>query len=220
MKGKYNLSVIMKRAWVIYRKGNGQITWSDALKESWSIAKNGISAKDFDGIYNKYYNMVFYHVMSKVNLNREIAEEITSDTFMAAYNHLANYNVHMAKINTWLLTIAGRKVIDLSRSKQYKKSANTNLVDGYTDEAGNSTYEFDGHVENPEEVMQGKELRSKIDVALSELEDKYRIPAVMAIIDGMKYEKISKVLDLPVNTVKTRVARAKQQLQEKLKGVL
>lgn len=219
MKAKYDLSLIMKRAWVILRKSNGQKSWSDCLKESWSIAKNGITANDFNAIYNKYYNMVFYHVIQKVSV-REIAEEITSDTFVAAHTHLANYDVHMAKLNTWLITIAGRKVIDYYRSKANNKQSQTTYVDGYTDEDGNSSYEFDGHVSNPQEVMEGNELSEKIECALSELDDKYKVPAILNIVDGYKYEKIATMLDIPLNTVKTRIARAKVQLQEKLKGVI
>lgn len=220
MKAKYNKSVIMKRAWVIYRKNNGQLSWSDSLKESWSIAKNGISAKDFKDVYKKYHGMVFYYVHGKIfNGNSLDVEEIVNDVFSKVYQNWHTYNIAKGKINTWILNIAKNCVIDLSRSKQYKKSSQVDLIDGYTDEAGNSTYEFDSHTTTPQEVMEGKELKAKIDLALSELDEKYRVPALMSLIDGMKQEKIAAKLDIPLNTVKTRIARAKQQLQESLKGV-
>lgn len=220
MKKRYDLSVIMKRAWVIYRKSNGQLSWSDSLKQSWSIAKNGIPATDFNKIYKQYHGMVFYYVHGKIfNGNSLEVEEVVNDVFVKVSQNLATYDHTKGKINTWILNIAKNCVIDLSRSKQYKKSSQVDLIDGYTDEAGNSTYEFDSHTTTPQEVMEGKELRVKIDLALSELDDKYRIPALMSLMEGMKYEKIAAQLDLPLNTVKTRIVRAKQQLQEKLKGV-
>lgn len=219
MKAKYNKSVIMKRAWSILRKSNGQISWSDCLKQSWEIAKNGITANDFNTVYKKYHGLVNHYVHTNIYNNPILSEEVVNDVFVKVSQNLANYDYTKGKLNTWILNIAKNCIIDLSRSKQYKKSSQVDLIDGYTDEAGNSTYEFDSHTSTPQEVMEGKELKAKIDLALSGLDDKYRIPALMSLMEGMKYEKIAAKLDLPLNTVKTRIARAKQQLQESLKGV-
>ena len=178
-----------------------------------------INQMEFSVIYKKYYNMVFYHIFQKIPI-REIAEEITSDTFLAAHNHICDYDEHISKLNTWLIIIAKHKVIDYYRSKANNKHSKTTYVDGYTNDEGENVYEFNANVRNPEEELEGKELRTKINGALSELDEKYMVIATMNIIDGMKYEKIADMLNIPLNTVKTRIARAKLLLQEKLKGVI
>jgi RNA polymerase sigma-70 factor (ECF subfamily) len=179
---------------------------------------SAITNANFSEVYAKNYNMVYTHILYNVNRNIQVAQELTNDVFMSAYTHMATYNSSY-KISTWLITIAKNKVIDYFRSKQYKNKSCQDLVDGYTDENGNSTYEFTDFADNPEEIMQAKELKGKINAALSDLDEKYR-NAVLMSLEGVKYEKIAEMLEMPVNTVKTRVSRAKMQLQEKLKGVL
>jgi hypothetical protein len=95
MKAKktYNKSEIMRRAWVIFRSNNNVNTFSDALKQSWSIAKNGTSIVSFSQIYSEHYNKVLNFVSSKIKGRREIAEEITQDVFIKVNEHIKNYDV-------------------------------------------------------------------------------------------------------------------------------
>jgi RNA polymerase sigma-70 factor (ECF subfamily) len=217
---KYNLSVIMRRAWKIYRENNGKLSWSDCLKQSWSIAKNGINANDFNGIYKEFHGMVFYYVHGKIfNGNSLEVEEIVNDVFTKVYQNLANYDYTKAKLNTWIINIAKNCIIDLSRSKQYKKSSQVDLIDGYKDESGNETYQINAHDLNGQERLENKELGNRLNNAFNGLSEKYREVAKMALIEKMSIKEISTVLDKPENTVKVQIMRAKEMLREKLQGV-
>ena len=216
---KYNLSVIMKRAWVILRKSNGQTTWSDCLKQSWEIAKNGITTKDFDAIYKKYYNQVYFFVNGRLFGNTIIAEEITNDVFSKAYKHLVNYDVMRSQLNTWLFTIAKNSVIDYGRSKQYKKSTHVDLIDGYVDESGKETYQVGCDNNNGQTNMENKELAATISNALNSLNERDRELSVLFFMEERSYEEISEIMDIPLGTVKGTLNRCRAKLQKKLQGV-
>lgn len=171
--------------------------------------------ENFSTIYQRYYSTVFNYIVIKVK-TAEIAEEITNDTFIAASNN--HFDESKSKYSTWLLNIAKNKVIDFYRSKANNNQSQNTYIDGFTDEQGNSTFEIVSKSRNPQQILQGKELMQTIQTAINNLPEKYK-QAIMLSLDGMKYEKIAKVLNMPVNTVKTRVARGKLQLQETLRGV-
>jgi RNA polymerase sigma factor (sigma-70 family) len=218
-KKKYNLSVIMKRAWVIYRKSNGKLTWSDALKQSWEIAKNGITTTDFSLLYKKYYQQVYFFVNSKLFGNTIIAEEITNDVFTKAYKHLENYDVMRSQLNTWLMTIAKNAVIDYSRSKQYKKSTQVDLIDGYVDESGKETYEFGSDMMDGQNNMENKELGATISKAFEGLSERDRELSMLFFIEEKTYEEIVEIMDIPLGTVKGTLNRCRAKLQKKLQRV-
>ena len=56
--------------------------------------------------------------------------------------------------------------------------------------------------------------------ALAELPPEYRTALVLSEIDGMKYEEIAEQMGCPVGTVRSRIHRARQELKQKLQGVL
>lgn len=226
MEKRYELqSNALKNAWNIYHKNNGKVSWSQSCKFGWKLAKEGKLLKKeivvkltIDHVYATYRSQVYAFIFNIVK-NKELAEDITSDTFVKVCEKLHTYDSQKSKLNTWLLTIAKNIIIDGSRSKAEKNNAKTDLVDGYTDENGDSIYEFNAHTLTPEDITENNELRKSIDIALSELNEKYRVAAIMGIVDGMEYKEISELLNIPINTVKTHIARAKAALQKSLKGV-
>ena len=216
-KKTYNKSLIMKRAWVIYRKNNGQITWSDALKQSWEIAKNGLTTKDFDAIYKKYYPQVFRWVNNRLFSNSIEVEEITNDVFVKAYKHLENYDVMKAQLNTWLFTIAKNAVIDLSRSKQYKKASQVELIDGYMDDEGRETYEFGSDIMDGQNCLQGKELLTQVKEIIAGFKNsRDRELCTLALLDELSYGEIAEIMDIPLGTVKGTLNRCRAKLQKKI----
>lgn len=61
-------------------------------------------------------------------------------------------------------------------------------------------------------------LREELQAAISELPDKYREPLVLREYQGLSYQAIADVLDLPINTVRTRILRARRSLRERLEA--
>ena len=71
----------------------------------------------------------------------------------------------------------------------------------------------------PEQEFLDKLLREDLDRALAALPDHYRVVVVMADIEGLKYGEIAETLDVPIGTVRSRLARARSALQRMLWNV-
>ena len=74
--------------------------------------------------------------------------------------------------------------------------------------------------DNPAESLERQERCRQVRWAIAQLADEYRSVLVLREIDGCPYETIAEVLDLPLNTVRSRLHRAQLQLKEALKDML
>jgi RNA polymerase sigma-70 factor (ECF subfamily) len=72
---------------------------------------------------------------------------------------------------------------------------------------------------NPEQAFLDKLLRADLDRALAALPEHYRVAVVLADVEGLKYGEIAETLDVPVGTVRSRLARARSALQRMLWNV-
>jgi len=213
-KKQYNKSEIMRRAWKIFRSNN-DLTFSESLKQSWNIAKNGTAKVDFNQIYKEHYNKVINFISAKIGNKREIAEEIAQDTFVKVNEHLQKYDVYKGKLTTWIYTIANNKVIDYYRGD---KSNYMVAVDGFVNDEGEPTYQFKDTV-NSDEAVNSEDTMSSVDHAMDVLNDKEKTIATMYFIDQMKYKEIAEQLNAPMGTVKGMVNRVRNKLQTQLESV-
>lgn len=209
---KYNKSVIMRRAWVIFRKEN-DLTFPESLKKSWYIAKNGKNNNTFEEVYNKNYNQILYFVNGWVK-NMIEAEDITAKVFIKLNENFDKYDVYQAKISTYLHVIAKSMIIDFFRTNHKDKYVN---VDNFVNNDGKEIFQFVD--ENTNDNIENDELKNSINDALNNLKPKYKEIAVLYFVKELSYKEISNILDLPMGTVKGNISRVRKMLQENLKDV-
>ena len=77
---------------------------------------------DFEEIYDKYYDRVYKYAYTLL-LNKEDAEDVTSETFIAAYTNFGRYDSEKASVATWLTRIAHNRAVNLMRSAAYSRRA-------------------------------------------------------------------------------------------------
>lgn len=214
MQKKYNLSVIMKRAWVIYRKHNHQKSWSDSLRESWAIAKNGVAKLTFDHIYDKYYNDVLSYVTSQLGYDRELAEEVVQDLFVRinAQIEMGNYDSERASAKTWLFAIVKNAI----RSEYRRKKNPLVHTDGYVNEDGESTFDY---ACTDADAVETSELGEQLENALASLKERERSVFTLFHYENRKQDEIAELLGLSLSNVKQILKRTKEKLQEMLKDV-
>jgi len=70
--------------------------------------------------------------------------------------------------------------------------------------------------ENPEELLEAKELGESIEGAIGELRAEYRTAILLRHVEGREYQEIADIMSLPLGTVKTFIHRARKELQGKL----
>jgi RNA polymerase sigma-70 factor (ECF subfamily) len=186
--------------------------FSNCLKQSWNLAKNGIKTVDINTIYNKYYQQVYLFIRGRLN-NVEVAEELTNDVFMRANKHIESYDVHVAKLNTWLLTIAKNLVIDFYRADKHGR--NTVDASDFNNGDGIDTYQFLAE-DHTDSLVNNGELQEKLESSFSFLKPNHRVFAELFFKQEKSYKEIAYILDVPLGTVKGMVSRCRAMLQTTL----
>ncbi len=138
----------------------------------------------------------------------EDVEDLLQETFLRVFRYLPEFEGR-SKLSTWICTIAQRVAMDELRRRQ-------RAVPTAPEEAG-AQVAADTDIEHATAQLQSDQL---VREALAALPDKYRLPIVYATIDGLDYDAISAMLNMPAGTVKTQVFRGKQLLREKLEQIL
>jgi len=141
----------------------------------------------------------------------EKAEDIVQDTLLKLYTH-RHYYRNIAKFSTWIYTIAGNLAkTELRRKKRHRV---TNLSQMGTEE---SEYILPSVEPETGETAQGHFAEKQIQKAIQELPLHFRTVIILRDIQELSYEEISNIVDVPLGTVKSRINRARLQLQQSLK---
>ena len=218
MKPTYNKSIIMKRAWKLFRSQEERTMemFSQCLKKSWAIAKQSVENLDFDSLYRKYKNQVMYHIQFELSQSKEVAEELCNDTFIKAMENISYYDESKGKMITWLCRIAYRLTINNVRTDHRRMFGN---VDDYQNEDGNTYIEPTDNRDASENV-QNMELSEQIENAMSRLTKNQQRVVRLRFIDQCTYEEIAEILEIPVNRVGVIINRARAKMEELLTPIM
>jgi len=153
---------------------------------------------------NKVYSYSFY-----ILRNRMDAEDVTQEVLLILWKNIEKINFIAAK--TWIMKTTYNKCIDYLRKRKRILSKEQNI--GEEEEALN----YLNNVLPPDLLLEKKLIQSKIQEALGKLNDTQKQILVLYEIQGLKYKEISKVLEIPINTIKVYMLRARQNLLNELK---
>ena len=158
-------------------------------------------------LYTRYNAGVKAHISRYVSQKEDI-EDISLESFQKAFSQIATYNPDY-KFSTWLYRIARNTAFDhLNRHDREKNYMPTTSINEDTAELK----ELPATMHNPEEDIITQQEYDKWLTNIEKLKDDYRIVAKMNLIDNFAYKEIADALDMPINTVKTKIRRAKAQL--------
>lgn len=169
---------------------------------------------DFDGLVDRYEKPI-YNLIYRLIEDREEAADLTQDTFVAAYRSFSNFR-NDSSVYTWLYRIAINKCKNRFKQKGHN-AENTGLsLDEDACEVEMSSSTSTSKHSDPSIVLQKKELKKQIEIAISRLPIDYRIVVVLRDLQGLSYQEIADAADLSVDVVKTRLSRARGMLRKKL----
>ncbi len=161
------------------------------------------------------YQKTVYHIVIKIIRNSDDAQDLVQETFMRAFNTLESYRSEF-RFSTWLCKIAANCSIDYLRKKKIKAFS---MDKPYETQDGSVEMELQDTGANPEEYLLRKQKLVSIEEAIKTLPAKYKEVIVYRHHDDKSYEEISKILGIPIGTVKARIFRARELLKKKLKGL-
>ena len=158
-------------------------------------------------LYTRYNVGVRSHISRYVSQKEDI-EDICLESFQKAFSQISSYNPEY-KFSTWLYRIARNTAFDhLSKhDRQMSYMPTTSISEDFAELKDIPTM-----MHNPEEDIINQQEYDKWLANIEKLKDDYRIVAKMNLIDNFGYKEISEALEMPINTVKTKIRRAKAML--------
>ena len=158
-------------------------------------------------LYTRYNAGVRSHI-SRYVAQKEDIEDICLESFQKAFSQIGTYNPEF-KLSTWLYRIARNTAFDhLSKHDREKNYIPTTSIN----EDISELKELTATMHNPEEDIINQQEYDKWLNNIEKLKGDYHIVAKMNLIDNFGYKEISDALDMPINTVKTKIRRAKAML--------
>ena len=169
----------------------------------------------FDLLVRKYQHRVLKLVGRFVSDAAE-AEDVAQEAFLKAYRALASFRGDSA-FYTWLYRIA------INTAKNALVSNRRRPVDFDLDLQDPEQYDRHARLkegDTPEGVLLTEEIRSVVEKAMEQLPEDLRTAIVLRELEGLSYEEIAEAMDCPVGTVRSRIFRAREAIDRKLKPLL
>jgi len=171
----------------------------------------------FEQLVVDYQGLVFglaYRLLG----DAEEARDISQETFLRAYRYIGTFRGD-CEIKTWLYRLTVNQVSNHRRWWRRRRRSETVSLDASINEhTGTLADMLESSGRTPEQDTLGRERQRILLAALETLRQDYRVAIVLRDIEELPYEEIAIALSVPVGTVKSRIARGREELRKRLLG--
>ena len=165
----------------------------------------------FDEVYDRFGEMV-YNLALRLAGNREEAADLTQEIFLRIYRHLGSFGGR-STLKTWVFRIAINHCRDrLSRHVPTMQSIDADSTEG--------SVAIADPARGPEELAVAADEGRRVMEGLARVPQVFREAVVLRDLEGLSYEEIAEVLGVRVGTVRSRIARGRDQLRSLLEREL
>lgn len=181
------------------------MTEADIIKK----CKKG-SREAFNKLVSEYQTKIFnmsYNMLS----NREDAFDAAQEVFLRVYKNIGSFR-EQSSFSTWIYRICTNVCTDMLRKRQRSQGVISISSSSYDDE--DKDMDIPDLSPTPEEYTELNERQTAVREGLRLLKDEYRTIITLYDIEGLSYEEIANVLQLPIGTVKSRLNRARMSLRK------
>jgi len=168
----------------------------------------------FDVLVLRYQHKVLKLIMRYIRDATE-AEDVAQEAFIKAYRALPSFRGDSA-FYTWLYRIA------INTAKNSLVSSKRRPIEYDLDLQDPEQYDMHARLkdaETPEGLLLTDEIRETVNAAIRDLPEDLRSAIVLREIDGLSYEEIAEAMDCPVGTVRSRIFRAREAIDKKLRPI-
>jgi len=184
----------------------------EATDQAVVAAATGGDEAAYRELVRRYERPVFSLIYRMVR-NRELAEDLSQETFIKVLNALASYRPEY-KFSSWVFKIANNAAIDHLRRRELDTLSLEGSPHADTAEKVEATaLQIGEKAESALDAVANKELGGEIERAIAKLRPEYRTCILLRHVEGRPYEEIAEILDLPLGTVKTYIHRARNELR-------
>ena len=192
----------------------------------------------FDILVQRYQRQIF-NIAYTLGGNYEDAADWAQESFLQIYRSLSTFDIERGRFFSWMYRVTHNVCINKLVSRdgfRPRKSTAESSAEYLSDEETAderkknvliplqsigeleiSENDVDSH---PEKHLERTYLQAEVQLALSRLDEKYRIPIMLQYLEGMSYKEISEKMNLPQSTIETRLFRARQMLQKSLSRLI
>ncbi len=156
----------------------------------------------FSYLYDNYSGALLSVIINIVS-DTELANDVLQEVFVKIWRQIESYDNTKGRLFTWMMNVARNASIDTVRSKGFQNSQqNQELTETLYDKGGSTQLHTD---------------KIGLRKVVHELKDEYKVLIELAYFEGYTQDEISKMLDIPLGTVKTRLRTALTQLRGVIK---
>lgn len=156
------------------------------------------------------YKIRIYNYALYMLKNRMDADDVTQEALIRIWQHIDKFNLLSAQ--SWIMRTTYNLCLDYIRRRSALLKKGAEITEWMEEEITDT----DSSV-NPSSKTEADDMEMKIKEAIKKLPQNLKSVFVLYEVDGLKYKEISKVLDMPENSVKVYLLRARVKLQQELK---
>ena len=161
----------------------------------------------------KAYEKKIYNIAFRMTGDRDDAYDIAQETCIKIYRSIKNFRED-SSFATWVYRITSNVCID-----EIRKRKNNVVPLAVASDDGEYEIPLADNGKLPEKVYEERDESEAIRSCILDLEDEYRIIIVLRDMQGYTYEEISKMLNINMGTIKSRLNRARNLLKGKIKSM-
>ena len=170
-----------------------------------NLVKKG-DLKAFDILVVKYQDRLVYSVY-KFCSDLDLSQDITQEAFVKAYNNIDKFRGD-SSFYTWIYRIA------INTAKNYFSNKSRGPETYNEDLLDNALSDMSLNSDNPETLLEAEEMKDAINQAFQNLPDEIRSTLSLREYDGLSYEEIAKVQNCPIGTVRSRIFKGRELINE------
>jgi RNA polymerase sigma-70 factor (ECF subfamily) len=168
----------------------------------------------FNALVLAYQDML-YRIALRIVRDECVAEDAVQEAMIHAFRHIRSFRG--GNFKSWLARVTVNASYDELRRGKRHNGIPLELFTSEGDEVESPDWMRDPAT-GPEERAEQSELQRALHSCIRSLVPDYRLMVILVDMEGMSYEEAAQVARIPVGTVKSRLARARMQLQKSLQG--
>jgi RNA polymerase sigma-70 factor (ECF subfamily) len=169
------------------------------------LVKKG-DVKAFDILVVKYQDRLVYSVYKFCN-DFELSQDIAQEAFVKAFRNIDKFRGD-SSFYTWIYRIA------INTAKNYFSNKSRGAETYNEDILDNALSDMSLNSDNPETLLAAEEMKDAINQAFQDLPDEIRSTLSLREYDGLSYEEIAKVQNCPIGTVRSRIFKGRELINE------
>ena len=170
-----------------------------------NLVKKG-DVRAFDILVVKYQDRLVYSVY-KFCKDFELSQDITQEAFVKAYKSIDKFRGE-SSFYTWIYRIA------INTAKNYFSNKSRGAETYNEDALDSALSDLSMNSDNPETLLAAEEMKDAVSQAFQNLPDEIRSTLSLREYDGLSYEEIAKVQNCPIGTVRSRIFKGRELINE------